>query len=358
MDYLSAFSPDYVTARTKFRTAASSLGFHHTAYPINQISPTGEELTIDVACSNEFNSGRAIVISSGLHGVEGFLGSAIQLALLERYQDIASLSGSNLVLIHALNPYGFAWLRRWNEDNIDLNRNFLLSEEAFEGCPMDYPKFDSFLNPTSPPSRFDAYMLKAVWLISRYGLTSLINALPVGQFAFPKGLFFGGYASSKTQDILSHNLPEWIGNASEVIHIDFHTGLGRSGSYKLLPSPSTTTESFSRLSHRFGSINIEPFGSAVVSYLIRGGLGPWCQALLPQCRYDLLIAEFGTYSFIQVLKALRDENRSYWWGDQSSCYNWTKNQLVEMFAPKSQLWRQQCLVQGLGICRQALNEAN
>ena len=148
------------------------------------------------------------------------------------------------MLIHALNPYGFAWLRRWNEDNIDLNRNFLLSEEAFEGCPMDYPKFDSFLNPTSSPSRFDAYMLKAVWLISRYGLTSLINALPVGQFAFPKGLFFGGYASSKTQDILSHNLPEWIGNASEVIHIDFHTGLGRSGSYKLLPSPSTTTESF------------------------------------------------------------------------------------------------------------------
>jgi len=143
MDYLSAFSLDYITARTKFRTAASSLGFHHTAYPINQISPTGEELTIDVACSNEFNSGRAIVISSGLHGVEGFLGSAIQLALLERYQELASSSGSKLVLIHALNPYGFAWLRCWNEYSIDLNHNFLLSEEAFDGSPMDYLKFDS-----------------------------------------------------------------------------------------------------------------------------------------------------------------------------------------------------------------------
>jgi hypothetical protein len=357
MDHLSAFSPDYITARRKFRAAALSLGFHNIKYPINQISPTGEELTIDVACSNTLNSGRTIVISSGLHGVEGFLESAIQLALLEKYRNMASFSGAKLILIHALNPYGFAWLRRWNEDNIDLNRNFLLSEEVFEGSPKDYPKFDSFLNPTSPPSRLDAYMLKAVWLISRYGLTSLINTLPVGQYDFPKGLFFGGHASSKTQDILSQNLPEWIGNASEVIHIDFHTGLGRSGTYKLLLSPSTTTESCARLSHRFGSFNIEPFGSAVVSYEIRGGLGPWCQALLPKCRYDLLTAEFGTYSFVQVLKALRDENRSNWWGDQSKRYDWTKNQLVEMFAPKSQAWREQCLAQGLSICRQALNEA-
>jgi hypothetical protein len=358
MDHLSAFPPEYISARVKLRAAASSLGFHHTAYPINQISPTGEDLTIDVASNNEFNSGRAIVIFGGLHCVEGFLGSAIQLALLGRYRDIASFSGSKLVLIYALNPYGFAWLRRWNEDTIDLNRNFLLSEEVFKGCPVDYPKFDSFPYLTSPPSRFDAYMLYVVWVISRHGLTSLINTLPVGQYDFPKALFFGGHASSKTQDILSRNLPEWIGNASEVIRIDFHAGLGYSGTYKLLLSPSTTTESCSRLSHGFGSINIEPFGSAVVSYQIRGGLGPWCQALLPQCRYDLLIAEFGTYSFIQVLKALRDESRSYWWGDQSRRFNWTKNQLVEMFAPKLQTRRQQCLAQGLDICRQALNEAN
>jgi len=203
---------------------------------------------------------------------------------------------------------------------------------------------------------FEAYILKALWLILRYGMTSLKNTLPVGQYDFPKGLFFGGHTSSKTQEILSKNLPEWIGNASEVIHIDFHTGLGQWGTYKLLLAPSATPESHSRLAHRFGAKNIEPFSSEGVSYQIRGGLGTWCQALLPKCRYDLLTAEFGTYSSIQVLKALRDENRSYWWGEQSKRYNWTKNQLVEMFAPKSQKWRKQCLAQGLSICRQALNE--
>ena len=29
-----------------------------------------------------------------------------------------------LVFVHALNPYGFSWVRRVNEDNVDLNRNF------------------------------------------------------------------------------------------------------------------------------------------------------------------------------------------------------------------------------------------
>ena len=143
MDYLSAFFSDYMTARNKFRAAASSLGFHQIAYPINQTTPTGKELTVDVACSNALSSGLAIVISGGLHGVEDIHGLSIQLALQESYRNIVSLSGTKMELVHALNPYGFAWLRRWNEYSIDLNHNFLLSEEAFEGSPMNYLKFDS-----------------------------------------------------------------------------------------------------------------------------------------------------------------------------------------------------------------------
>jgi hypothetical protein len=355
--YLAAFSPDYITARERFRAASLSFGYQHTAYPIDQISPTGEALTIDVSISNSPSPSSVVVISSGLHGVEGFLGSAIQLAFLEKHRIIASSLSSDIkvVLIHALNPYGFAWRRRWNEDNIDLNRNFLLPDEVFKGSPKDYPKFNSFLNPTSSPSRVEPYILQALWLIFRYGMTSLKNTLPVGQYDFPKGLFFGGHAVSKTQEILSNNLPKWIDNASKVLHIDFHTGLGSWGNCKLLLDASVTPESRSRLAHRFGAEIIEPSSSEGVSYQIRGGLGAWCQNLLPQCRYDLLTAEFGTYSIIKVLKALRAENRAYWWAKPDHCYEWTKHRLGEMFTPKSQTWREKCLTQGLDICEQALS---
>jgi hypothetical protein len=355
MSCLEAFSPNYIIARERFRAASSSFGYQHTSYSIDQVSPTHEELTIDVAIGGSSNPQRAVVISSGLHGVEGFLGSAIQLALLEEYQLTTALSSNTqVVLIHALNPYGFAWRRRWNENNIDLNRNFLLPEEVFQGSPENYSKLNSFLNPTSPPSRFEPYIFQILWLILKHGMASLKNTLPIGQYDFPQGLFFGGHAPSKTQEILASNLPQWIGNASQVTHIDFHTGLGLCGTYKLVLSVAATSESYSRLAQRFGLQAIEANSPEGVSYPIRGGLKTWCQKLLPQCQYDLLTAEFGTYSAIQVLKALRAENRAYWWGESHQEYEWTKQQLVEMFAPKSQKWRQQCLTQGLDICKQAL----
>lgn len=176
MKYLEAFSPDYAIARERFRVKSLACGYDCTAYPIDQVSPSGEELTIDIAIAGTSNPKRTVVISSGLHGVEGFLGSAIQLALLEQRQILTSRSpDTRVVLIHALNPYGSAWRRRWNEDNVDLNRNFLLPEEDFTGSPKNYSKFNAFLNPTSPPSQFELYILQAIWLILKHGMASLRN---------------------------------------------------------------------------------------------------------------------------------------------------------------------------------------
>ena len=65
-----------------------------------------------------------LVLISATHGVEGFCGAGCQVGYL-----VDRLYGSlppttRTILIHALNPHGFAWLRRVNENNIDLNRNF------------------------------------------------------------------------------------------------------------------------------------------------------------------------------------------------------------------------------------------
>ncbi len=50
-------------------------------------------------------------MSSGLHGVEGYFGSAVQLAWLHgvRAGCIRIPSGTAVVLVHAVNPHGFAW---------------------------------------------------------------------------------------------------------------------------------------------------------------------------------------------------------------------------------------------------------
>ncbi len=41
------------------------------------------------------------------------------------------LQNTGALLIHALNPYGFAWTRRVTEDNVDLNRNFVDHDKGY-----------------------------------------------------------------------------------------------------------------------------------------------------------------------------------------------------------------------------------
>ena len=90
---------------------------------------------MDVATVGSLVPERAVVVTSGIHGVEGFAGSAVQTEWLRRLgQGKAAVPDRvRLVFAHALNPYGFAWIRRANECNVDLNRNFLLAGDSYSG---------------------------------------------------------------------------------------------------------------------------------------------------------------------------------------------------------------------------------
>lgn len=89
MSKLTAFSSDYAAARQRFRQAASRLGWRLEAHPIGATGPGGDELTIDVGHSSGGDPERVLVVSSGVHGVEGFFGSAVQVALLEQWASAA-----------------------------------------------------------------------------------------------------------------------------------------------------------------------------------------------------------------------------------------------------------------------------
>ncbi|MDZ7958874.1 MAG: DUF2817 domain-containing protein [Aulosira sp. DedQUE10] len=356
MFYDSSFCYNYNTARNRFRTAALALGCSLEAYSIEQTGPDGEDLTIDVATLGNPNAKKIVVVSSGLHGVEGFFGSAVQCALLEeRLVSWNQSQGTALLLLHVLNPYGFAWRRRWNEDNIDLNRNFLLPGEEYRGSPVKYGDLNAFFNPTSPPSQFEPFLLKAIAIILRYGITSLTKTLPVGQYDFPQGLFFGGHYPSKTYQILDANLSRWLGDATDVVHIDLHTGLGKKATYKLFIDDPPESESAQWLTEKFGVNYVEADQTRNVGYKFRGGLGSWCQAKFPQCNYRYLTAEFGTYPVIQVVEALRAENRAHFFSPPNHpSKEWTSQRLKEVFVPGDRGWRNAVVSQGLDLVERAM----
>jgi Protein of unknown function (DUF2817) len=95
------------------------------------------------------------------------------------------------------------------------------------------------------------HQIPASALISLQQLSALKITLPVGQYEFPKGLFFGGSAPAQTQRILAAHFRSWLGKAQQVIHLDLHSGLGKWGTYQLFAEMNQDTPRYQWLSERF-----------------------------------------------------------------------------------------------------------
>ena len=76
------FSPSYITARQRFREVAVAARARIHTFQIGESAPTGEPLSIEVARVGAREPAHVLLVTSGLHGVEGFFGSAVQLAWL------------------------------------------------------------------------------------------------------------------------------------------------------------------------------------------------------------------------------------------------------------------------------------
>src|SRR5215470_4014730 len=153
---LNVYSSSYREARKLFRETASRLGASLEQHPV--AAGREADLTIDVAVLGDAEPKWSLVVSSGLHGIEGFVGSAVQIAFLQaiNLNDLVAERGQ-IVAIHALNPFGFHHFRRANEDNVDLNRNFLLDDELYEGTSEGYVRLGGLINPASAPGIMDHY---------------------------------------------------------------------------------------------------------------------------------------------------------------------------------------------------------
>lgn len=352
----SYYSADYFSARRRFLAANMRLGFEHHALQIHAASPNSEPLTIDIAIAGASKPTSALVLSSGVHGVEGLFGSAVQLAFLEQLAPHwQPADGAAVVLIHAINPFGFAWQRRFNEDNVDLNRNFLLAEEQYTGSPPLSGVFRSAMKPNRPRTRFGFWTARMAMLALRHGVRSFWETLPVGQYDYPDWLYFGGSAPTQSSQALECFLPSLLDEADEVVHLDFHTGLGRWAECELLVAESEGLDNCSWWIEHFDGDMVRKMKSFTRAYEVRGGLGPWLRALFPDCRYRYATAEFGTYSPMRVIGALADELR--WHGElgTASPQHPSRQRLADTFVPRSRSWRAKALHTGILLIQRAAN---
>ncbi len=359
MTPLEAFSPDYKTARARFRALVAERGWTHEAHDVTANGFAAGELTIDVAAIGPANAERLLILSSGIHGGEGFFGSAVQLAWL------ASLpaswmppDGCAIRLIHALNPFGFAMLRRANEDNVDLNRNFLRNNDFValgERTARDYGLLDPYLNPSRPPSRIDWFPLIFPWMALKFGFPFLRFVMPAGQYSFPKGIFFGGDRFCRTTEVVMNESPRWAGAAQRIIHLDFHTGLGRYGDFRLLVSDPAGSDRMKLALGHFGKDRVKIDHEVPDGYHNHGDMGEWLSQRFADRDYLYLCAEFGTYGSTRVIGTLRRENQAHFFCSPGlPAYERSKRDMLATFTPLSSGWRWSVVHQSIELIRTAV----
>jgi hypothetical protein len=352
-DAANFFSPDYVTARGRFRAAARGAGARLHELLLAAPGPAGEALTIDAAWLGAADARRIVLHTSGLHGVEAFAGSAIQGALLERPPSLAA--GCALILVHVLNPWGMAWLRRTNENNVDLNRNFLRNEERWSGVSEAYRKIDRTLNPRSLPAR-DFFIIRAQALALWHGFHTLKQAVAEGQYEFPQGLFYGGRELADGPRLYLDWVAQHLERARYVLAIDVHTGLGRWAGETLFAESGTGATPATALEQALGR-RLGAARETRAAYAIRGGMGGRLSQTLPHAGLDFILQELGTCRVLTVLHALREENRWHHYGAGTIDHP-AKQRLREVLCPGDPAWRRQVVAHGVTLARAAAEWIN
>jgi hypothetical protein len=308
--------------------------------------PSNENLTIDIALIGPSSPRRVLVHSSGIHGVEGFAGAAIQLQILNALPRVAA--DTALVFTHILNPFGMAWLRRANENNVDLNRNFL-PDGRYIGAPPKYEPLDSYLNPKTGPGH-DFFYFKAVMAFARHGVATTIQTVAGGQYEFPRNLFFGGKQLQPGLQKYHEFLKDKLWSARRAIGIDVHTGIGRFAKDLLI-----VEEDYASARKIFGSRVTSAQPKRLPAYRIRGGHHELFSDALSQAERYFVTQEFGTYNPLRVFHALREENRWHQFAAGTLDHE-TKRALKEIFCPRSKTWRGRVLSRGRTVFEQALRE--
>lgn len=358
------FPPTYRRSREMLLARASALASTHgvviDSRAIGARGPEGETLAIDCCVFGARRPRRAVVLSSGLHGVEGFAGAAIQHRLLAgRLASLRLPPDAAVLVMHALNPYGFAWLRRVNENNVDLNRNFRddFDGEASEG----YAELEPLLNPPDlePDGEQARWQALGAW-IAHHGERDFQQVVSEGQYRFPGGVQFGGAGPEAASSNLLGLVSDWFGALESLAWIDIHTGLGTPGDHQLLSGsmPGSAALEFER--SVFGAEVVAVAGGNAVSPPVRGMLADAVARRLPAgCRSAFISPEFGTHPLARVLRAVRADNWLHAHGRPSdpgeALTRAIKAELLEAFRPEDPRWRERVVLGGERLVDQAFD---
>lgn len=259
-----------------------------------------------------------------------------------------------VLLIHAINPYGFSHVRRVNENNIDLNRNFLDFSEDLPENP-DYAEVHPLIIPDDwgGPAQAAADM-KIQDYISEKGLSTYQAAVSGGQHIHEGGIFFGGFEPSWTNKTLRKVVSKHAGESKHLALLDFHTGLGPYGHGE--PIYVGDPSGLPRAMKWYGGDVTSPEAGTSSSAVVRGTIDNGVTQMAPNATHTCVAIEYGTLPVLEVLNALRADNWLYVKGDINSEQGKAiKKQVRDAFYCDADDWKEMIWTRGISMVQLALS---
>jgi hypothetical protein len=336
------FSETYGEARSKFLKAVETGGARLLASHRNPArGPDNEDLFTDLAWIGPADARRVLILCSGTHGIEGYSGSGCHGGYLAdglfRHQAGPSTA---ILFIHAVNPHGFAWARRVNEDNVDLNRNFVDHGKPHPANP-DYEAIAEHIDPVAPPDAWAPHNAAIARFLNKDRHDVMCKAMHGGQYVNPRGIFYGGTGPTWSNRTFRAAVGEHAAKAEHICIIDYHTGGGAWG----FLDHFVDDDQAGGPTHRW-------FSHCTVISEDKAAHGKDAQSetpgnmfyavpeILPGKRYTLGLVELRTGEAQTGIDAIRAENWLYQHGDPASPLGRRiRAQVRERFYPARPEWR-------------------
>ena len=298
-----------------------------------------------------------IVLTTGVHGMEGYIGSVMLDVFFEEIYDGLDKDDTGVLVVANVNPYGMKYMRRYNENNVDLNRNFIMDWERFDlSSNKDYPKVQSFLEPVGKIG--NAFWHEVGFYLSLAkeaiftGADVISDALLTGQYESPQGVYYGGTGDEASTAYLKGVFNDCLdGEYENIVHIDIHSGYGPRYNMVIFNSVyETMTEAETKKAFGYDYVISHDSESF---YATTGDTTDYFYRLAESKNTDKELFstcfEFGTIGdeFMDTILSLKytvDENRNHWYPTESNTSaEVVKENYYELFYPTEKEWREKTI---------------
>ena len=350
-DAIAFFSDDYMSARTGLLAAAHTCAHLADSHSVVLQAPgePGVSLTSELLWLGSTQAQKVLVLSSATHGVEGFVGAALQRDLLLRLQQSYRLPEDTAVLlVFALNPWGFYRQRRCDEQGIDLNRNFIDFSQPLPANP-GYESLQTaiYLEDSAQRQRlFDDFRLQ-------HGQNEFEFAISGGQYSDPQGPFYGGHQPAHGRRVIESTIERYQLAQRHLAVVDIHSGLGLYAHGEIINDHPPGTSGFDIANRWYGaSVTAPAMGTS--SSVMKLGLMDYRWHELMSERGCFVTLEFGSYNTEALFEVVLQDHRCWKSGDAQAIAR-AAHEMREHFCPRDNYWRELVLVKSRQVIQQALD---